>query len=59
VAFNSAKEICEKYKNEAGFESISSYFLLKKISQVEYDPVFALENICDPQVTYNSVRGQP
>jgi hypothetical protein len=56
VAFNSSKEICEKYRHEPGFQSVSSYFLRKKMSQTKFDSVFSLQNICDPKINFKSIK---
>ncbi|MCB0350776.1 MAG: hypothetical protein KDD38_06305 [Bdellovibrionales bacterium] len=53
VAFNSAKEFCDKYKNNSEFKSLSSYFLRRRLSETDYTTVFSAENICTPHIKYS------
>jgi hypothetical protein len=54
VAFNGAKDICAKDKENPQFKTIASYFLSRKFSDKEFHTVFATEDICADDLTYKA-----
>lgn len=53
VAFNSAKDICQKFNNQPEFISLSSYFLSRSLSEDQYRTIFSIENICEQNLKFS------
>jgi hypothetical protein len=54
LAFNAAKQLCRELQGQPEFESIATYFLRRRLSEVSFQPLFSIDNICSPDVTYKN-----
>lgn len=52
IAFNSAREYCDKIKTDSDFIALTSHFLLKSLADKEFHQIFAVANICGADVRY-------
>ncbi len=56
IAFNTAKELCSKVKDEPDFVGLNTTFVTRKLSQKLSQSIFSFENICDDTVVLNSIK---
>lgn len=52
IAFNSAKEICNKFANNNDFTALNATFVTRRFSQAISQAVFSYENICDKNIKF-------
>lgn len=57
LQFLKSKSQCEKFKDEKNFESMSSFFYIRGLKDVDYQPVFEIPDVCNTNFQLESKKG--